>query len=91
VKLRAPAYDRLLGAFRLRADVAGRGPSIVTFAYLREGGKRWVRLGTDDARPFRLFLEGGRVPERSRGWVVAVVRSSSGAVAISVPQSIRRS
>ena len=90
VTLRAPAYDRLLGAFRLRADTTGRDPSTVTFAYRREGAKGWTLLGKDDAPPFRLALEESRVPGRGRGWVVAVARSSSGAVAVSRVLSVRR-
>ena len=91
VKLRVPIFDRLLGAFRLRADTIGRDPATVTFAYRRDGAKRWARLGSDDAPPFRLYLEPGRVPKRRGGWVVAVVRSSSGEVAVSDARRVVRS
>ena len=90
VALRRPIYDRLLGVFRLRAEVAGRDPAEVTFAYRSASGKRWVRLGTDDARPFRLALEASRVPLGRRAWVVALVRSSSDSVAASSVQSLVR-
>ena len=90
VRLRPPTYDRLLGAFRLRADTSGRDPAAVTFALRTERAKKWIRLGTDDAAPYRLVLEQGRVPKGSRTWVVALVRSSSGRVATSSVQSIVR-
>jgi glycosidase len=90
VGLRAPSHDRLLGAFRLRAEVAGRDPATVTFAFRSASAKRWARLGTDDAPPYRLAVEADRFANRSRVWVVALVRSSSGSVAASDVQSLVR-
>jgi glycosidase len=90
VRLRTPVLDRLLGAFRLRADTSGRDPAAVTFLYRREGSTRWTRLGTDDAAPFRVYLDSGRVPPQG-GWVTVAIRSSSGAVAVAPPQRVARS
>ncbi len=86
VRLRTPRYDRLLGALRLRADVAGRDPATVTFAL--RSGSRWVRLGTDDAAPFRITLEADRLERGRPAWVVALARGSSGALSTSDVQRI---
>jgi hypothetical protein len=49
-----------------------------------------LRLGTDDARPFRLVLEAGRFTKGRPISVVAIARSSSGAVTASAPQLLTR-
>lgn len=77
--------DAVTGRYRLAATVPGQDPSTVTFL-LRPKGGAWTVLGSDDARPFRVF-----VPPR-RGAAVelaAVVRDSAGQTASSVP-TIRR-
>jgi hypothetical protein len=90
IRLRLPRFDRFLGAFRLRADVAGRDPGTVTFAFRSRGMNTWVRLGTDDDPRYRIALEPDRFAKGRRIWVVALVRSSSGNVAASNVQSFVR-
>ena len=88
--LASPAYDATAGLFRLRASVPGPDPATVTFAFRSSGTKGWVRLGTDDARPFRLVLEPGRFTKGRTISVVAIARSSSGAVAVSPTRTLTR-
>ena len=88
--LASPAFDATAGLFRLRASVPGPDPATVTFAFRSSGTKGWVRLGTDDARPFRLVLEPGRFTKGRPISVVAIARSSSGAVAVSTPRTLTR-
>jgi hypothetical protein len=83
-------HDASAGLFRLRATVPGPDLAIVTFAFRSSGTKGWVRLGTDDARPFRLVLEPGRFTRGRPISVVAVSRSSSGAVAVSAVRTLTR-
>jgi hypothetical protein len=75
--------DAITGSYRLTATVPGADPSTVTFAVRRPGGA-WTAVGSDDARPFRVY-----VPPvsgaRSRVQVAAVVRDSAGQVAVSAP------
>lgn len=90
VALATPSVDPASGLVRLTASVPGSDPAAVTFAFRSEGTRGWIRLGTDDARPFRLFLEPGRFLKGREISVVAIVRSSSGATAASAPSSFRR-
>ena len=90
VSLASPTFDPTAGLFRLRAKVPGPDPATVTFAFRSSGTKGWVRLGTDDARPFRLVLESGRFTKGRPISVVAITRSSSGAVAVSTPRTLTR-
>ena len=64
----------------------GSDPSSVTFVTRRVGTSAWTVLGTDDARPFRVYVppaKGGPVE------VAAVVRDSAGAVASTSPARVR--
>ena len=74
------ARDFVTGKHRLTATVPGSDPSTVTFLLRRPGGA-WTAIGSDDARPFRVFVP----PSRGRGQVVAVVRDSAGQTASSSP------
>jgi hypothetical protein len=76
--------DRVTGRYRLTATVPGNDPSSVTFLVRRPGGP-WRVAGTDDARPFRVFLPAGK----GRVQVAAVVEDSSGQRASSTARSLR--
>ena len=86
----AQNYNR--GTYQLSATVPGQDPSVVTFAYRIKGTAAWVRLGTDDARPFRVQLDPLKLRSGTKVDVIAVVRSSSGAIASSrlVPLTVTR-
>ena len=78
--------DRASGTYRLTATVPGTDPATVTFVMRRRGSSSWTPLGTDDARPFRVF-----VPPARSGTVevAAVVTNSVGQVASSAPVPTR--
>ena len=88
--LAPPVYDATTGVFRLGARVPGSDPATVTFAFRSSGTKAWVRLGTDDARPFRLVLEAGRFRKGRAISVIAIARSSSGVVGVSTARALKR-
>jgi glycosidase len=70
--------DFASGTYRLSATVPGADPSSVTFVMRPRGATAWTVVGTDDARPFRVFVP----PARGRQVEVgAVVRDSAGSVA----------
>ncbi len=76
------AKDVLTSRYRLTATVPGTDPSSVTFLMRRQGQTSWTVVGTDDARPFRVY-----VPPQ-RGVTVdlaAVVRDSAGQTAQTAP------
>jgi glycosidase len=77
VTLRA-APDAITGSYRLTATVPGADPSSVTFL-VREPGSAWRVVGTDDARPFRVFVP----PGRGRAELAAVVTDTVGRQATS--------
>ena len=83
-------YNR--GTYELTATVPGQDPATVTFAYRVKGTSTWVRLGTDDARSFRVQLDPLKFRSGTKVDLIAVVRSSSGAFAASrlVPLTISR-
>jgi glycosidase len=76
--------DRVTGRYRLAASVPGADPSSVTFLVRRAGGA-WTVAGTDDARPFRVFV----APGRGSVQVAAVVTDSAGQRAASSPVRVR--
>jgi glycosidase len=90
VTLSAPERDPVAGVVRLRATVSGTDPAAVTFAFRSSGTDGWVRLGTDEARPYRLVIEPGRFARRRPISVVAIARSSSGRTAVSGPVAFVR-
>ncbi len=49
------ARDFVTGRYRLTASVPGADPSTVTFVKRRVGSSQWTTLGSDDARPFRVY------------------------------------
>lgn len=74
--------DPVSGSYRLTATVPGTDPSTVTFA-VRRGGS-WTTVGSDDARPFRVYLP-PTTGSAARVQVAAVVTDTSGQVAVSAP------
>ena len=79
------AKDPVTGKYRLAATVPGIDPSTVTFVMRKRGTANWAVLGSDDARPFRVFVPASR----ARVEVAAVVKDSTGRVASSPPLSVR--
>jgi glycosidase len=79
------AKDAISSRYRLTAAVPGTDPSSVTFVMRRPGSSAWTVLGTDDARPFRVY-----VPASGRAvQIAAVVKDSAGQVASSSPTALR--
>lgn len=76
--------DRVTGRYRLAAEVPGADPSTVTFLLRRPGGS-WTVAGTDDARPFRVFVP----PGRGSVEVAAVVTDTAGQRAATSPVRVR--
>ncbi len=75
--------DSLTDLWQVGATVGASGPVSVSFAVRRAGGKRWARLGVDDAPPYRTFLAAGRYKRGERVYVIAIVRSLDGRTAVS--------
>ena len=90
VTLARPVFDAAAALFRLHAEVPGVDPATVTFVARSTGTHGWIRLGTDDARPYRLVLEPARFARGRSVSIVAVARSSSGGVTVSSPQTLVR-
>ncbi len=78
------AKDFVTGTFRLSATVPGTDPSTVTFLVRRPGG-RWRSIGSDDARPFRVYLP----PGKGRVQVAAVVVDTVGQRAATPTMGLR--
>jgi hypothetical protein len=75
------ARDFVTGTYRLTAAVPGGDPSAVTFVMRRRGSPEWTVLGTDDARPFRVFVPPTKGTEVE---LAAIVRDTAGQRASSV-------
>jgi hypothetical protein len=84
--------DELSTLVRVSASVPTLDPVTVTFAVRRAGAGGWRRLAVDDGAPFRAFLDPRRYGRGEVVHVVAVVRSSDGAIATSavLPVRVRR-
>ncbi|MBK9738312.1 MAG: alpha-amylase [Actinobacteria bacterium] len=76
------AQDAVTGRYKVSATVPGADPSSVTFVMRRKGAANWTVLGTDDARPFRVFVPPAR---RASAEIAAVVTDSVGQRASSPP------
>jgi hypothetical protein len=76
--------DFVTGRYRLTATVPGSDPSTVTFVMRRPGGA-WRVIGTDDARPFRVFVP----PAKGTAEVAAVVTDIIGQRASASPLRVR--
>ncbi|SEG10522.1 alpha-1,6-glucosidases, pullulanase-type [Thermomonospora echinospora] len=79
VSITLPDAD-LTGRAEITANVPGDGFDQVTFA-AKVGDGRWKVLGTDDARPFRVFHDLKGVPAGTKVTYKAVVRDSAGRIA----------
>lgn len=80
------ATDRVL----VTARVPGSDPSRVAF-YVREPGEAsWRYVGTDNAAPYRVYLDRQALGLDGRFTAKAVVETSSGATASSAPVSVLR-
>lgn len=77
------AEDFVTGRYRLTAKVPGTDPSSVTFLMKGAGGA-WRPVGTDDARPFRVFVP----PIDGPAEIAAVVTDSAGQRAASPVRSV---
>ena len=73
--------DALTGGYQVSASVPGVDPSTVTFGYRKRGSSSWTTAGTDDARPFRVFLDPARVGKNAQLEIMAVVTDSVGRTA----------
>ncbi len=85
------AMDPITGSYRVLATVPGSDPSTVSFAYRRKGAQGWTTAGTDDARPFRVYLSPARLGKNSRIEVAAMVTTTDGqqATSAAVPVILR--
>jgi len=81
--------DRATDRVVLQAQVPGPDPGTVTFSVRRPGSSDWQVVGTDDAAPYRVYLDRATLGLRGPFRAAAVVTSSSGATATSPPVSIR--
>ncbi|MDP1878573.1 MAG: hypothetical protein Q8M17_13575, partial [Actinomycetota bacterium] len=81
IRLKA-GQDNVTGKHALTATVPGVDPATVTFVMRSKGGTGWTVIGSDDARPFRVFV----TPAKGRAVdVAAIVRDSVGQVAATTP------
>jgi glycosidase len=78
--------DFITGKYQLAASVPGGDPSTVTFVMRSKGDTAWTPLGTDDARPFRVFVQPAKGAPVE---LAAIVKDSAGQVASSTPQTVR--
>jgi glycosidase len=78
------AKDFVTGRYRVAATVPGSDPSSVTFLMRKPGGA-WRVVGTDDARPFRVFVP----PGKGTAEISAVVTSTVGQRASASPVRVR--
>ena len=78
------AKDFVTGRYRIAATVPGTDPSSVTFV-MRQPGGAWRAVGTDDARPFRVFVP----PGKGTAEVSAVVTDTVGQQASASPLRVR--
>ena len=74
--------DALSSLYALTATASTLDPLSVTFA-VRRGSGAWQRVAVDDSPPYRAFLEPPKFRRKERVQVVALARSSSGAVTAS--------
>jgi glycosidase len=79
--------DDASGTYRAEATVPGTDPASVTFVLRSKGTAAWSRIGTDDARDFRVYLDPARLGRGRAVEVAAIVTDSMGqqAMSTSVP------
>ena len=74
------AADLFTNYLRLTATSSCPDPLSVTFAVRRSGAKAWTRLAVDDGAPYRAFLNPLSYRRGEKLALVAIARSSDGAV-----------
>jgi len=77
--------DPASGTYLATATVPGSDPAAVTFVWRATGSMAWSVLGTDDARPYRIYLDPDRLGRGTEIEVAAIVTGSSGLRAVSTP------
>jgi hypothetical protein len=70
--------DFASGSYLVTAEVPGTDPGSVTFVLREAGATTWRVLGTDDARPFRVYLDPDRLGRGKKVEVAAIVTDSMG-------------
>jgi len=70
---------------RVSANVSGSGFSEVTF-YAKLGNGKWMPIGTDDTRPYRVFHDVSSLADGTRVTYRAVVRDNAGHRRVSAPE-----
>ena len=79
----ALAWDGNLKVWRATASVPGLDPGTVTFVWRRSGMSTWQVLGSDDAYPYRTSAEPTNFDSGARIDVAAVLKTTSGGLAVS--------
>lgn len=79
------ATDRVL----LTAATSGTDPSRVAFYFRSDAESPWTYAGTDEAPPYRVYLDTAALGLDGSFTVMAAVQSTSGAVAHSAPRQAR--
>ena len=74
--------DVITGRYAAAATVPGADPSTVTFVMRRAGTRTWTQVGTDDARPFRVYVQ-PRKGAAASVEIAAVVKDTAGNLAMS--------
>jgi glycosidase len=77
--------DRATGRLLASARVPGADPARVAFEVRSGGNQAWLSVGTDDAPPYRVYLDRSALGLRGPLALRAVVQTSSGSVATSAP------
>jgi alpha-amylase len=70
---------------RVSANVSGSGFNEVTF-YAKVGNDKWMPIGTDDTRPYRVFHDVSSLADGTRVTYRAVVRDNAGHRRVSAPE-----
>lgn len=81
--------DRATGRVLVQAAVPGRDPGSVTFSVRANARAPWQVVGTDDAPPYRVYLDRTRLGLPAGAQVVGVLTTSSGEQATSPLAAIR--
>lgn len=77
--------DFASGSYLVTAQVPGSDVGAVTFLARQPGSGPWTPLGTDDARPFRIYLDPNRLGRGRALEIAAVLVDSAGRRATSKP------
>ena len=83
------SVDRATDRVLLSGRVPGRDPSRVAFYVRAAGQAAWRYVGTDEAAPYRVYLDRKALGLDGGFGAKAVVETSSGAIATSAPVSVR--